>query len=93
MLITILGEKKMDKDSLYILEAIQYILKAKKNITIDNEQFAKTSEKIKILYKPYQKKSYIVQAAGLLLPIVIIISSIPNDGKIWAIYFSSIISI
>ena len=83
----------MDKDSLYIFEAIQYILRAKKNIIIDSEQFAKTSEKIKELYKPYQIKSYVVQAAGLLLPILIIISFTPNDGKIWAIYFSSIISI
>jgi len=64
---------------------IQYILKAKKNIVIDNEQFAKTSEKIKELYKPYQKKSYVVQAAGLILPILIITNFAPNDGKIWAI--------
>ncbi len=83
----------MDKDSLHIFEAIQYILKAKKNIIIDNEQFAKTSEKIKKLYKPYQKKSYVVQASGLILPILIITNFAPNDGKIWAVYFSSIISI
>lgn len=83
----------MCKDSLGIFEAVQYILKAKKNIIISSEQFAKATEEIKKLYRPYQIKSYTVESLVFCLLILTIFRFTPDEGETWAVYLGGIFAI